>query len=273
MTAPPWPLAAFLTSQPLDFPAAVAEAAALGFTHVDVVALIDRPPAHLEALADAGALVGCAALGRDLPPGCTLDAPDVELRRNALQLVRRQVSDAARLGATHAYLVPGTERTPEALAYFAESCALLADHAAGCMVRLCVEHVPGRALPDAAAALDWLQDINHANLGLLLDVGHCLISGEDPAEVVRRAGPLLGHVHLDDNDGVGDLHWPLLTGRLTEKHLADVANALREIGYRGGLALELNPRNDDPAGALREGRAVVGRFFGGSAAGGGYGRN
>jgi sugar phosphate isomerase/epimerase len=261
MNAPPWPLAAFLTSLPLDFPAAVAEAAALRFTHVDVVALTDRPPAHAEALADAGVLVGCAALGRDLPPGCTLDAPDVGQRRTAVQLVLRHVSDAARLGATHAYLVPGTEHSPEALAYFAESCALLADHAAGRMVRLCVEHVPGRALPDTAAALAWLRQVGHANLALLLDVGHCLISGEDPAEVVHQAGPLLGHVHLDDNDGVGDLHWPLLTGRLTEKHLEEVARSLREIAYRGALALELNPHNDDPVGALRTGRAVVERIF------------
>jgi sugar phosphate isomerase/epimerase len=257
MNASPWPLAAFLTSLPLDFPAAVAEVAALGFSHVDVVALTERLPMHAEALADAGVLVGCAALGRDLPPGCALDAADIQLRRAAMQQVQRQVTDAARLGATHCYLVPGTDRSADALACFAESCTLLADHAAGRMVRLCVEHVPGRALPDAAAALDWLTRVGHANLALLLDVGHCLISGEDPAEAVRRAGPLLGHVHLDDNDGVADLHWPLLTGRLTARHLADVAGALRAIDYRGGLALELNPGNDDPVAALREGKELV----------------
>ena len=70
-------------------------------------------------------------------------------------------------------------------------------------------------MADAAAMLAWLRQSAHPNLGLLLDVGHCLIAGEDAGAAARAAGPLLAHVHLDDNDGVGDLHWPLLSGQLT----------------------------------------------------------
>ena len=64
-----------------------------------VVALGDRPPAHLEALADSGLLVGCAAVGRGLPEGHAPDAEDVGLRRAALEEMKRQVADAGRLGA------------------------------------------------------------------------------------------------------------------------------------------------------------------------------
>ena len=53
-------VSAMLTSLPLDFSAALRQAAALGFTHVDIVALTDRPLEHLEALADSGLLVSCA---------------------------------------------------------------------------------------------------------------------------------------------------------------------------------------------------------------------
>ena len=251
--APPWPLAAFLTSLPLDFPQAVARAAALGFTHVDPVALVDRPAPHLDALADAGVLVGCASVGRDLPPGHALDAADVQRRRAALRLMQRQLDDAARLGATCAYVVPGAD----AGEVFTEAIGLLADHAARRMMRLCVEHIPGRALASAAATLAWLRRLDHANLFLLLDVGHCLITGEDAAAVVRDAGPLLGQVHLDDNDGVGDLHWPLLKGRLTIDDLRRLAEALRATDYHGGLALELNAAHADPEAALTDGRAIV----------------
>jgi sugar phosphate isomerase/epimerase len=250
MTAP---LSAFLTSLPLPFADAVAAAARLGFSHVDVVAVAERPAADLEALADAGVMVCCAALGRGLPDGAALDAADVGLRRVALDVVRAQVSDAARLGATAGYLVSPVEA--ERLVLFAEACALLADEAARRMVRLCVEHAPGRALATAAATLAWLT-ATYPGLGLLLDVGHCLISGEDVAAVVRSAGGRLGHVHLDDNDGVGDLHWPLLTGRLTAGDLAALAAALDEAGYRGGVALELSPHNAGPVEALAEGRAA-----------------
>jgi sugar phosphate isomerase/epimerase len=256
-----WPLAAYLTSLPLELAPALGQAAALGFTHVDVVAQVDRPREHLEALADAGVHVSCAALGRGLPPGHALDAADVATRRATLTLLRRQVADAARLGATCAYLVPGTDASPTALARFAEGCTLLADYAAGRMVRLCVEPGPGRAWPDAALALGWLERLGNPGLGLLLDVGHCLISGEDPAAVVRRAGPRLAYLHLDDNDGRADLHWPLLTGRLTPQHLEGLAAALREVGYRGGIALELSPGTPDPAGALGAGKAIAERFL------------
>ena len=120
---------------------------------------------------------------------------------------------------------------------------------------------PACALPTAATALDWLEQLGHPRLGLLLDVGHCLISGEDAAAVVRRAGERLGYVHLDDNDGAGDLHWPLFTGSLTESQLADTMRMLQAIGYRGAISLELNPMNTDPIEALRDGKRIVGRLI------------
>jgi sugar phosphate isomerase/epimerase len=256
-----WPLAAFATSLPGDFAAVLGQIAALGFSHVDLVAEVDRPAEQRDELADSGLRVSCLSLGRQLPLDHSLDASDVGVRRAALALLQRQVADAAQLGATTAYLVPGLDGSATALTCFAEGCALLADYAAARKVRLCIEHVPGRALPTAAATLHWLQQIGHPHLGLLLDVGHCLISGEDAADIVRRGGQRLGYVHLDDNDGIGDLHWPLLTGCLTQQHLADVMMALREIRYQGALALELNLSNSDPAEALRNGKRIVERLF------------
>lgn len=256
-----WPLAAFATSLPGEFRAVLSQIAALGFKHVDLVAEVDRPAEHLEALADAGLLVCCLALGRHLPEGHTLDAADVSVRRDTLALLQLQVADAARLGATTAYLIPGLDSSVTGRLYFGEGCALLADYAASRKIRLCVEHVPSRALPTAARTLDWLEQLGHPSLGLLLDVGHCLLSGEEAASVVQQAGERLGYVHLDDNDGAGDLHWPLLTGRLTEPQLGDTMRALQAIGYRGALALELNPLNADPFAALRDGKQIVERMI------------
>jgi sugar phosphate isomerase/epimerase len=250
-------LSTLLTSLPLDFAPALRQARTLGFAHVDVVGLGERPPEHLDALADSGLLVACVAVGKGLPADQTLDADQTAPRRAALEAVKRQLADAARLGATHAYLVPGRDATPEGLARLAEVCVLLADFAGQRMVRLCVEHVPGTALPTADAALIWLEQTGHEDLALLLDVGHCLLSGEEPAGIVRRAGPRLGYVHLDDNDGQSDLHWPLLTGRLTRSALAAVLAALSAEGYTGGLSLELRATNPEPVEALAQGRALV----------------
>ncbi len=253
------PLSLMLTSLPLGFAEALRQAVALGFECVDVVALADRPEVHLQALADSGLVVRCAAVGRDLPEGETPDAADRGPRRRALETMKRQVADAARLGATYCYVVPGQDAAEAGLARFAETCTLLADHAAGRMVRLCVEHFPGKALPDVRAVLSWLERAGHPNLALLLDVGHCQISGEDPVAAIRAAGPRLGYVHFDDNDGVRDCHWPLLAGRLTEEKLAAIVAALVGGGYEGAVALELNPHNPDPVGGVRQGRELLAR--------------
>jgi sugar phosphate isomerase/epimerase len=250
MTPSPGHLAASLPSPPLDFAAACRAAAELGFTHADVVALADRPAAHLEALADTGLLVQCAALGCDLPQGLALDATDVSARRAALDVVKRQVADAARLGAISTYIVPVSDPGARALAEFAEVCVTLADYAAQRMMRLCIEHVPGPALPGAAATLDWIESVAHPNLFLLLDVGHRLLSGEDAAATVRRAGPRLGYVRLDGNRGRGHLHRPLLT-------------ALRALDYCGGVALVPSATHADPLRALADGRALVARLLAG----------
>ncbi len=254
-----WTLSTFATSLTGEFAAVLGRIAELGFTHVDLVAAVDRPAVQRDALADSGLLVSCMALGRQLPPGHSLDAADVGVRRATLALLQRQVADAALLGATTAYLVPGFDSSETAMTYFTEGCVLLADYAAARRVRLCIEHVPGRALPTATATLDWLRHIDHPHLSLLLDVGHCLISGEDAADIVQRAGPRLGYVHLDDNDGIGDLHWPLLTGRLTQQQLANVITALQAIKYQGALSLELNPTTVNPVEALRSSKRIVER--------------
>jgi sugar phosphate isomerase/epimerase len=257
----PLTLAVLLDGPPADFAAEVRLAASLGFAHVDVVALEERPTADLEALADGDVMVRCAAVGRGLPDFCAPDVADVGLRRDALEQMRRQVADAARLGATHAYVVSGADDSAAGLTRFAETCSLLADYAAGRMVRLCVEPVPGRALPSAAAVLAWLAKTGHNNLALLLDVGHCPLSGEEAAAVARAAAPRLGYVHLDDNDGVSDLHWPLLTGRLTETHLTALEAALRETAFTGGISLELKTSAAERAPALRASKEIAERLF------------
>jgi sugar phosphate isomerase/epimerase len=254
-------LSTLLTSLPFDFDRSLRELQALGFTHVDLVGIAERPSIHLEALARSGLIVSCGAIGRGLPDDCTLDASVITPRREALEAMKCQIADIARLGGTYGYVLAPKDSSSEAVARFSEACALLAEFAAGRMVRLCIEHCPGTALPSAAATLALLEQIGHPNLGLLLDVGHCLLSREDPAAVIARAKEHLFYVHLDDNDGVSDLHWPLLTGRLTEELLRATLAALFAQQYTGALCLESRAENAEPAEALRQGRQLVERLL------------
>ena len=105
------------------------------------------------------------------------------------------------------------------------------------------EHFPGTALPTIADTLAFLRNVAHPNLYLLLDIGHAQMSNEDVPTAVADAGALLGYVHLDDNDGEGDLHWALLDGVLTKESLRQTFSALDAHGYEGGISLELNPNS------------------------------
>lgn len=71
------------------------------------------------------------------------------------------------------------------------------------------------------------------------------------------AGPLLGYVRLDDNDGREDLHLGLTDGVLTGAVLSDTFAALEDVGYSGAVSLELNPGLPDPLDALKRSREAV----------------
>jgi hypothetical protein len=227
-----WPLSAFLPSLSLDFVAAVRQAAELGFRHVDVAGQADRPGEHLEALADTGVIVSGAALAGVLPARYPVEALDPATRRAALRRLEREVADAARLGATCAYVVDGPMSHPTARAYFAEGCALLADYAAGRMVRLAVGHAG---------------EVQHANLGRLLDLPFGL-GGRDPAEAIRAEGSRLFRVRL--------------RGFVAEsaEYAGPVLTALNEAGYTGELTLGAT-QHDGP-GSLARARDTIRRLSG-----------
>ena len=134
---------------------------------------------------------------------------------------------------------------------------MLGDCAAPYGIRLGIEHFPGRALPSVAATLAFLDELDHPNVGLLLDIGHAQMSGEALPDAIAAAASRLCYVHLDDNDGVGDLHLALYDGVLTPVALAEAFAALAAHGYRGRASLELNPALPNPLGALVRSRAAT----------------
>jgi len=248
-------LSVLVTSLPTPPEQAIAEMQRLGFCRVDLIGKSTRPEAERQALADSGLIVDCVALGRDLPDGCSLDTADITVRRLAVAEVEKQIAEAAQIGARVAYLVPCKDAAR--LPAFADACQSLGAFARARMIQLCVEHFPGSALPTAAATLEWLRLLDLNDMKLVLDLGHCLISREDPSEVVRQAGDQLGYVQLDDNDGVNDVHWPLLTGALTDTMLRDFLHHLSASRYRNGIALELNAKLPDPIRNLTTSKQIA----------------
>ncbi len=207
------------------------------FHHVDVEAGFFDVPEATECLKSLGLRISCVALDHKLPPGCSLDAKDPGAMRRATAFITKTIEMAQAFGAQAAYVAPCPERRH--LKAFASAMSELAAQAGNRGIRFCVEHVPGRALPSAKEALAFVEGVGHPNMHLLLDVGHTILSKEKPWEIVALAGKRIGYVHLDDNDGHSDKHWPLLEGRLTSDGLAKTLEALSQAGYDGTLGLEL----------------------------------
>lgn len=227
--------------------------AAIGFRSIDVQAKTFVGPAARARIDDLGLSVACLALCFNMKDGAALDGPTAAAQQAALDHCREGLDHAAALGASTAYVVPGDD--PATLPQFGHSLGQVADFAAERAIRVGVEHFPGKALPTAAGTLEYLSRLNHPNLYLLLDSGHLQMSKEDPAAVIAAAGDRLGYVHLDDNNGEADLHWPLLTGVLTKEALAAIFAALALSPYAGPASIELSPQLSDPVAALAQSRA------------------
>jgi sugar phosphate isomerase/epimerase len=106
---------------------------------------------------------------------------------------------------------------------------------------LAVEPEPGLFIETSAEYLAFKQEFfaNEDFVRMNCDVGHLFCVGDDPAEVIRRMGSHVAHVHLED---IGDnrVHQHLAPGKGAIDFPAILA-ALSEIGFAGWTTVELYP--------------------------------
>ena len=229
----------------------------LGFRTIDIQPQMLRSEESLEKFQELGLQVSCVGASFNMPAGASLDVKDEAKRQIAVNHVIDSMAHAQELNASVVYVVPEMDDSQDALNAYGNSMRELATRAGSFGLKLCIEHFPGRALATAQQTLQFIREINHPNLYLLLDVGHIQMSQEDPQTVIMDAGQQLGYVHLDDNDGVGDLHWSLLDGVMTEDDLRQTFRALESIQYDGMISLELSPSLSDPSLALQKSKEIV----------------
>ncbi len=210
-----------------------------------------------DELAGRGLALGCAGLlPMAMAPGVSLNAIATEDAGRVLTRLYGAVERAALFGATRAY-VTSPEAPSADRGRYVLSMRQLADHAAGLGVRLCIEPTPGRALPDDASALEFVREAEHENLFVLLDFGHCLITGENPSQSIRNAGDRLGYVHVDDNGGQADDHYALFDGVLKSSVIESFLDTLAASDYDGGIGLEFKSNILSPMSALVAARDYI----------------
>ena len=101
-------------------------------------------------------------------------------------------------------------------------------------VRLCLEPHYGNVLQEPADFQKVLGGWDDPRVGLCVDTGHFHSAQVDTVGFIRQWGPRLYNVHLKDHLGTVSVG----IGR-GEIDLAAMVAALREVGYQGGLTVEL----------------------------------
>jgi len=131
----------------------------------------------------------------------------------------------------------------------------LANYAAASGVALGFEPEPGMLIDSMARFQELLALVDAPNLKLTLDVGHLHCQGETPiAEQVRRWGPCLVNVHLEDMRR--GRHEHLMFGE-GEIDFPPVLQALAQVGYQGGVHVELSRHSHEAPDAARRAYAFL----------------
>ena len=176
--------------------------------------------------------------------------PGADQRARRIDFYRRSIDLAAELGARVVSLWSGA--APDAdvtlddhpehplLERLAEGLEHVLDHATGSGVRIAFEPEPGMFVERPRgyeAVLDALGP-RGADLGLTLDLGHCVVTGDLPVSAVldEHAAHLL-HVHVADCPAGVHEHLPLGAGDLD---LGEALGALARSGFTGMAAVELS---------------------------------
>ena len=172
----------------------------------------------------------------------TLVSPKSAGRPRRIEFLRHAVDLAAALKSDCVSLWSGIlhDAVPhkEAFARLIEGLRIVLEYADRKDVLLGFEPEPGMLIDTMASFAKLADAIDSPRLKLTLDVGHLHCLGEVPiAEVIHLWGDSLVNVHIEDMKA--GVHEHLIFGE-GEIDFPPVIAALAEVGYAGGLHVELS---------------------------------
>ena len=189
----------------------------------------------------------------------TLLSAEPREREVRLDFLNRAVAIARELGADAVSFWSGAARDDAGPAVYlgrlVEGCRRLGDAAARHGVRLAFEPEPGMFVDTMARFAELRERVAHPAFGLTIDVGHLHCQGETPiAAHLERWRDLLWNVHIEDMRG--GVHDHLMFGE-GEIDFGPVLRTLREIGYAGGVYVELSRHSHDAVETARRALAFL----------------
>jgi sugar phosphate isomerase/epimerase len=193
----------------------------------------------------------------------TLISPDPDARRRRLYLLEQALVFSEALGSDAVSFWSGapTDKAPRSVLMerLVEGCKRLCDRAdliaKRTPIRLAFEPEPGMFIDTMARFAQLHRRVAHPLFGLTMDIGHLHCQGETPiVDHLRKWRHLLWNVHLEDmRRGVHD---HLMFGE-GEIDFGEVMSGLNEVGYEGGVHVELSRHSHDAVETARRALAFL----------------
>jgi len=260
---------------------AIAEIGALGYEGIEILAdaphWYPRKPGR-EVAAIVRALEAAQLRVSNVNANCTfgywknpppepffepsLVSPKATLRRDRIALISHTLEFAHLIGARNISITSGKplpEMPPEkALSQLVESLKPIIAKAERLGVDVGLECEP-LLLVEWAHELHALIDrVGSQRLGANLDLGHSIVLGEKPSQVLRLLRGRIWNCHLEDLPG--RKHYHLIPGEGTVDFAA-IARAMHRTGYNRFATVELYTHTAQPVEAARKSLAFLRRIF------------
>jgi sugar phosphate isomerase/epimerase len=175
--------------------------------------------------------------------GHDMVSPDIEIRKNAIQLNATLFPAAEQIGAKyiviHLYNEKVKRSADEVYSLARQAVVDLIPYAEKTGVKIAIENLFAEwSIREINTLLD---DLNHPLLGICFDTGHSVLYNSVGEELALCGDRLLG-LHIHDNLGEKDNHFVPYRGKID---WADFAEGLVKTGYRGPLLIEAFERAPD----------------------------
>ena len=177
----------------------------------------------------------------------TLVSQRAEDRLRRIDFLKRSIDLAATLGSDCVSIWSGVVRhaagREAAMADLTSGLQRVLDYADRREVDLGFEPEPDMLIDTTDSFAELLDQVDSPRLKLTLDVGHLHCLGETPIPgVIRRWGKRIANVHIEDMRA--GVHDHLMFGE-GEMDFPPIIAALAEVGYDGGVHVELSRHSHD----------------------------
>ena len=209
----------------------------LGFDGVEIcLENPDLTPAHLT---DSGAQNVAERVNElGLAPHSVSYHKDYIYDDNEFELTKKAISLTPRFGASIFVFAGTTKRTGDAAEWqrMVERTRELVNLAENNGIVLAMEFEPGFIVGSTQELLKLFSALPSAHLAANLDLGHAFLCDADPMASIQQLGQKIVHCHVENmKQGVHEHLLPWEGDMALDTYML----ALQQVGYTGGLALDL----------------------------------